>query len=219
MKKRKGLKKFLKVLLALIVIGLIIYACFSVKTKSIFIYNNTFLSDQEIIDRTSLKDYPSFFLTTGSKIKDELNEPFIKDVKIKRAFLLELHVEIEEYRPLFIRQENNTIVLENKVEIPNNYEISLPILINYVPSTKYAKFIEELAKIDKSITDKISEIKYDPNDYDEDRFLLYMNDKNAVYITLTKMDLLNKYNELITKIDGNEGILYLDSGNYFEVKD
>lgn len=120
---------------------------------------------------------------------------------------------------MFIRQENNTIVLENKVEIPNNYEISLPILINYVPSTKYDKFIEELAKIDKSITDKISEIKYDPNDYDEDRFLLYMNDKNAVYITLTKMDLLNKYNELITKIDGNEGILYLDSGNYFEVKD
>ena len=34
-----------------------------------------------------------------------------------------------------------------------------------------------------------------------------------------KKDMLNKYNELITKIDGNEGILYLDSGNYFEVKD
>jgi len=45
-----------------------------------------------------------------------------------------------------------------------------------------------------------------------------MNDGNYVYITLTKMELLNKYNEAITKVEGKKGTLYLDSGNYFEIR-
>ena len=65
---------------------------------------------------------------------------------------------------------------------------------------------------------KISEIKYDPNTIDEDRFFLYMNDGNYVYITLTKIELLNKYNHAITKLEGKKGTLYLDSGNYFEIR-
>ncbi|MBQ7926931.1 MAG: hypothetical protein IJ335_11675 [Lachnospiraceae bacterium] len=109
------------------------------------------------------------------------------------------------------------IVLENKEEVEQEKNISLPILINYIPDLKYEEFINKLKDIDDKILSKILEIKYDPNLYDEDRFLLYMNDKNKVYITLTKMELLNKYNEIVEKIDGNKGILYLDSGNYFEI--
>ena len=72
---------------------------------------------------------------------------------------------------------------------------------------------------DMEVLKKISEIKYDPNEYDEDRFLLYMNDQNYVYVTLTKFDLLDKYNETVKKLNGKKGILYLDSGNYFEIKE
>ena len=73
-------------------------------------------------------------------------------------------------------------------------------------------------KIDDDVLKKISEIKYDPNKYDEDRFILYMDDDNYVYVTLPKFDVLNKYNEAVTKLEGKKGTLYLDSGNYFEIR-
>ena len=75
-----------------------------------------------------------------------------------------------------------------------------------------------MENIDNSIINKISDIKYDPNEYDEDRFLLYMNDSNKVYINLPKFKNLNKYNEMVTKFEGKVGTLYLDSGNYFEIE-
>ena len=45
-----------------------------------------------------------------------------------------------------------------------------------------------------------------------------MNDGNEVYVTITKLDLLNKYIDIVKKLDNKNGILYLDSGNYFEIK-
>ena len=58
---------------------------------------------------------------------------------------------------------------------------------------------------------------YSPTKYDEDRFILYMNDSNRVYINLPKFKSFNKYDEMVTKFEGKTGRLYLDSGNYFEI--
>ena len=55
------------------------------------------------------------------------------------------------------------------------------------------------------------------NNLDKDRFLLYMNDQIYVYITLTKIEVLNNYNEITKSLEGKKGILYLDSGNHFEI--
>ena len=78
--------------------------------------------------------------------------------------------------------------------------------------------IQAMNKIDQEVLQKISKIKYNPNNYNEDRFLLFMNDSNLVYVTLTRFDYLNKYNETVTKLEGKKGTLYLDSGNYFEIR-
>ena len=45
-----------------------------------------------------------------------------------------------------------------------------------------------------------------------------MNDGNYVYITLTKIKRLNKYGEIKEELQGKNGIVYLDSGNYIEIK-
>ena len=74
-----------------------------------------------------------------------------------------------------------------------------------------------MTKIDKSILGKISEITYLPNEYDKDRFLLYMDDGNSVYLTLTKFKMINYYNDVLKQLEGRKGILYLDSGNHFKV--
>ena len=44
-----------------------------------------------------------------------------------------------------------------------------------------------------------------------------MTDGNSVYITLTKLKMINYYNKVLTQLSGKKGILYLDSGNHFQV--
>ena len=73
--------------------------------------------------------------------------------------------------------------------------------------------------IDKSILKHISEIEYKKTDLDKERFLFYMNDGNCVYITLSKINLINSYNEIYPTLEDKKGILYLDSGNHFEIKE
>ena len=46
-----------------------------------------------------------------------------------------------------------------------------------------------------------------------------MNDGNLVYITLPKIAKINKYNSIYSGLEGKKGIIYLDSGDYVEVKE
>ena len=97
--------------------------------------------------------------------------------------------------------------------------IGIPTLINYIPENIEKNFVNKLSNVDSEILSMISEIEYSKTTYDDKRFLLYMNDGNMVYITVSKAELLNKYVEIIKKVDNKKGILYLDSGNYFEIKE
>ena len=66
---------------------------------------------------------------------------------------------------------------------------------------------------------KISEIEYTPNEVDGERFTLTMNDGNLVYITLNKIEKINKYNSIYSNLNGKKGIIYLDFGDYIEIKE
>ena len=64
--------------------------------------------------------------------------------------------------------------------------------------------------IDEDILSKISDITYAPNEYDKERFLLYMDDDNSVYLTLTKFKKINYYNEVLEQLEGKKTILDKD---------
>ena len=93
-----------------------------------------------------------------------------------------------------------------------------PLITNDIDTIK-DKFTSKFSKVDNDILLKISEISYTPNDVDTERFLLKMNDGNEVYITLSKITKINKYNEIYSSMDNKKGIIYLDSGDYIEVKE
>jgi len=73
--------------------------------------------------------------------------------------------------------------------------------------------------VEPKVSYKISEIEYVPNGIDKERFLLTMTDANYVYITLAKIEKLNKYNTIVSELNNKKGIVYLDSGDYIEIKD
>ena len=222
-KRNRKLRIFILVIATILIlffsIALLLIYVFDIKTKAIIIHGNNIVTDNQVLEETNLIDYPNFFKTSGNNIEKKLEKlSFIKNVEVKKNPLLQIHIYIEEYKPLFIREDTNMIVFDKNNEVPNNTKekLNVPYLINYVPNTKYDELIKKLKQIDYKLLKKVSQIKYEPNKYDEDRFILYMNDSNRVYINLPKFKSFNKYDEMVTKFEGKTGKLYLDSGNYFE---
>lgn len=218
--KRKKLRVF-RLLLLLFIIAIIsffVYLYVTTNTQNIIIKGNNYISDEEVLQETDLKNYPSFILTMPSKIQKKLaKNQYIKSVKVRRKFYHTFEITIKEYDVLFKNDTLNKYVLDNKKEIMSDLEFRVPRLVNYTPDKKYSSLIENMKSVDKSILGKISEISYQPNEFDKDRFLLLMDDGNSVYLTLTKFEMINYYNEVLGQLEGRRGILYLDSGNHFKI--
>lgn len=215
--------RFGRILLVLTILFLLVYLVmqvFSFPIKNIYIAGNDFLSDQEIIELAHIEDYPSMFKYTKSEIEGNLEKnTYIKEAKVKKKNLKEIHITIEENKPLFYDSSKEKTILLDRTEVES--DLNAPILLNYVPDTIYESFIDKLSLVDNNIMYKISEIKYDPNDVDDERFLLTMNDGNYVYLTLYKFEKINNYvdiiKEVLTKYKKEKGTLFLDEGEYFEV--
>ena len=223
--KKRKLKVFNLLIVLLVLIGLFFafYFLFNVPIKNILIKGTTYLNDDYIIELAGIKDYPSFLLTSSSKMtKKLLDSEYIEEVKINKKYGFILEINITENTPIFYNTNTSKYVLSNGKEIKEdniNSDFNVPRLLNYVPDKKFTQFIKGMNRIKREIILKTSDIEYKPNDYDKDRFLLYMDDGNMVYLTLTKFKTLNHYNEVLPQLEGHKGILYLDNGNHFEIKE
>ena len=208
--KKKKLR-LLPFLIFIIVIAIIVFSCLFIldtKVKNIIIIGNEVLSDEEIISLAGLSNYPSFYKTLNITMKDNIKEnPLVKNVKINRMFYHIIEITVDEYEILYKREDNGKYVLENKEEITLDKETpyTVPRLINEIPNDILDRFIKYYKRVDLGIREKISEIKYDPNEFDKERFLLYMDDGNSVYITITKFERLNYYNDVLPQLDGRKG--------------
>ena len=217
--KKKKLK--IKNILITIVIMLLIVSIgidiSKLPVKNIYITGNDILTDKKIIELADLTNYPPYISTYFSGIKKKLlNNDYIKNVSIKRNITRKIYIEVEEYKPICIYKEKLILSSSNAVE--NIYDISyVPYIVNNIDEI-YDKFVTRFSLIDKDILTKISHIEYSPNEVDKERFLLYMTDSNYVYITLSKIEKLNKYNSIIQELENKKGIIYLDSGDYVEIK-
>ncbi len=220
--KRKVKIKWLPMLI--FVIGLVgLYFLYQVLIElpmtNIYIEGNQILKDQEIIELAKIEDYPSFLKTTSKQMEKKIKKsPYIKKVTVKRKLWGQVMIKVQEEIPLFTNPEGK-LVLSNQKTVENEKHLVVASLINYTPDTKYEELIKQLAKVEDGIRKKISEIKYEPTEQDKDRFALYMDDGNLVYLTLTKFNRIDYYNTILNDFPCQKGILNLDSGNHFEVKE
>ena len=217
--KKKGIKKLVKIIIIIIIIIGIGWYLKELKIKNIYIKGNTTLKDYEIIELAGIQDYPNMFSISSRKIEQKLKmNKLISSVKVKKNLFGKIVIIIKEEKMLVKNELDNTIYLANLEKITDdNKVIGIPTLINDVPSDILNKFLEKLKKIDSSVLSKISEISYKPNEYDKDLFLFLMNDGNYVYITTTKLSNIDKYENVLIQLEGKKGIIYLDSGNHFEI--
>lgn len=221
-KKRKI--KIINFLIFLLVLGVLvfgIYLTLQIRVKNIIIVGTNYINDDTILEKAKLKDYPKFILTMHYQVKrDLLKYDYIKDAKLHKKYPLTFEVEVVEKKALFLDMNNNKIIFDDGTGIKEEsieYSFRVPRLLNYVPDKKYNIFVSNMAKVKDNTISKISDIEYQPNDYDKDRFLLYMDDGNMVYLTLTKFKMINHYNEVLKQLENHKGILYLDNGNHFKI--
>lgn len=214
-------KKFFCFLLFLCVLIVSGYYLSKEPIKNIVVLGNTYISDEEIIETAKIDNYPSFVTTLSSSIKNRLKKnPIIKDVNVKKSLGYVLTIEVEEYKVFFNIRSSNEYMLDNGDKLSElSYNIDVPILINYVPDERLEKLTKKFNNVDYDTIMKISEIEYTPTDYDQERFLFYMRDGNEVYVTLNKIKEFGNYSKIKSQLGKKKGILYLDSGNYFEIKE
>lgn len=216
-KKKLKIKNIFIFLLFILIFISTVYYLINLPIKNIYIIGNNIVKDKEIIDLANLKDYPPYLKTYFSNIETKIKQnKYIKDVNIKRKLNGKIYIYISEYRPLYIYQDK--LVLSSLSKEDNNYQIDyVPYVLNNIDDI-YQEFTTSFSKVDNDIIYKISHIEYIPNDVDKERFIFYMVDSNYVYITLSKIEKINKYNSIIKELEGKKGIIYLDSGDYVEIK-
>lgn len=224
-KKRKvSKKKLFKLLIKVfIIVGLFCFV-FLLNIKHIEITGTSYITDNEILEITNLKNYPKMYKVPIFMIKNNIKKlPLVNDVKVSKSLLGNIKIDIKENKVLFLNRNNNLVILSNGNGIPNeNRFLGVPSLLNYVPDDIYNELIVGFNKIDDNVLKMISEIEYNPSkssngeDLDNRRFKLRMNDTNTVYMNTINITQLNKYIEICSAIlasqgDASYGILYLDS--------
>ena len=217
-KRRLKIKRILICLLVVILLVLSLYYVSKLPIKNIYIIGNNVLSDKEIIELAGISNYPSFMTTSSSGIVNKLKgNIYIKNVEVKKGMYNKLYIYVYEKKILCIYGDK--LILEDGMEVDNAYDItSYPMLLSDVSNVR-DKFISKFSLVEEDILLKISEIEYTPNDVDSERFTLKMNDGNLVYVTLGKIEKVNKYNSIYSRLEGKKGIIYLDSGDYVEIRE
>ncbi len=217
-KKRKKRLRVGRLFLLLIIILAISFACYKfidIPIRSIIIKGNEILTDEEIVEISDLDDYPSYFSVLSIVVKNKLmKNKYIENVKVSKGFL-DIKIQVKEKKILYIDSSTNEKVMMDS-SVKDEKIVCVPYLKDMIPKEKKKRFLKSMNKIDKDILCQMSQIKYDPNEIDKDRYYVYMNDGNSVYLTVNKFDKINKYNTILENIGKQNGTLYLDYGDYFE---
>ena len=224
MKKNKEKGKFnlkgLIIILVIIIIGVLSFFWYkSLKVTSIYVVGNNILKESEILSYTNLLDYPNIYEVSTKDIENELVKlDLINNVKVHKSLFGKVTIEIDENKVLYQNKDGKYVLSNNDIVELNNEILGIPTMINECQDV-CEKFNKKIMLINSDIIKHISEIEYKKTDLDKERFMFYMTDGNYVYITLSKISLINSYNEIYPTLENKKGILYLDSGNHFVIKD
>lgn len=202
----------------IVVIVLIILWYLNRKITNIYVIGNYYVLEKDIVTINNLYYYPKVKdFNKEDFMKKIRDNPLINDIDVKVTLFGKVIINIKENNPI-CRYQDKIILSDGNMEKFDIY-LKLPLLINDIDSEVYDNFIKKMLLIDKSILSKISEIEYIPSSIDHEKFYFLMNDGNGVYITLSKITSINSYNEIYSTLEGKKGILHLDSGNHFEIKE
>ena len=219
--KKKVKLKFIPLLLMFLILVMLFFLfkhISKIKPSLILIRGNELLSDREIINEGNLREFKYFSFNNTSKEKLEKNQ-IIKKVDIKRKFLFTIEVTIEEKKVILYEKTSSLYILEDNEKVKINKNIEVPVLNNKIINTVEKSFINKFSLLNKSVKYRISEIFYQPTEYDSALFLMYMKDGNHVYVNVSNLEKLNHYDKTVESIGyDKKGIFRFDALVYNNIQ-
>lgn len=204
--------------LVVLVVSLIAYfiSPFS-KVQTVNIYSNQIIDSQTILTDSGIVEGSSFSLFTnafftGQKIREN---PFINGVEINKELGGVVNITVSERWIVYKTLQNEQWVAYfadgTSAVIPADYVVNATILIavETPDSFPYVELAQNLAYVPKEIVDEISEIKHNPSNIENLRFMFYMRDQNRVSILMENIKSKMKYYFKLVQQSGGERFEYI----------
>ena len=213
--------KIINLLLMLIILVILTFLfkyITSITPSLIIIKGNNLLSDREVIEYGNLRSF-KYFLFNNKNKEELLKNKIIKKVDIKRKFLFTIEVNIEEKKVILYEKTSNLYILEDNEKVKINKNIEVPVLNNKIINTVEKKFVTKFSSLNESVKYRISEVFYQPTEYDSALFLMYMKDGNHVYVNVSNLEKLNHYDKTVASIGyDKKGIFRFDALVYNNIQ-
>ena len=117
-KRRIKYKKIIIFFVILLLIVLSIYLFFQLRITNIYISNNYYLSDQDIIEIAEISDYPAIYKANFVSIKNKLKRnQLIKNAKVTQKMFTSIYIDVTENRPIFVALNRTNQPINNRKQI------------------------------------------------------------------------------------------------------
>lgn len=193
------------------------------RIRSIEVVGNKTMTAEAVVEASHLYPNMDFWTIKGEQatVKNTLTKTFgsIRNITLEKGNNHAVIINVQEYRTVGYVKKNDFYypVLENQtiLSVPTAYvDENVPLLTDFDDS-KALVLSQELAKLPDEVLKKISEIVL-LKDNHENHIGLKMKDGNIVvgYID-TIAERMQYYSQIVTELDGKQGLLDMEAGIYF----
>lgn len=224
-KKKANRRLIFYLSLFFILISVIIYIQSPLSSiKNIEVTGNKYLSKTEIIEETQLTKDTNIWKVNKDDVKNAIkNDPIIKTVKVKRKLPGTISIELEEYELVgYVRdEESHKPIFENgqQISVSDRYaKGDAPVLLGFDDNEVLQTMTKQLQQLPPTILQLISEIHWEPEDENNHKIILFMNDGFMVDGTIRNFaEKMQVYPSIVSQLDPDKkGIIHIGVGAYFE---
>lgn len=222
-KSRRKKKRFKYYLIYMFVFSLFIFLPI-IPIKSVEIRNLNYLDTSQIKTIEDDKKFISIFSIIYLKYDNIANNYYISDVDINYSFSTKT-LEMNIFEKKILGYDQNLILYigdEDQIQTSVGLNVVAPILINFDQSN-LNQILNQLNKLDYQIILEIESIKLTPTELSKELVTMEMKDGNTVEILISQISKKMPYYLQIQEVlsqntDGEDGIIHLDVGDYYEPK-
>lgn len=215
--KSKNKLFFLSVVTGFLIVCAIYFTLDISSIYSISVRSNNYLTKDEIVSLSGLNTSRKFLLTSASSVENKIRQnPFVKDVKVKKldGSIIEINIEEKKVIGYCSGADHGFYLLDDDTRIDmtneNIHIIASVPLISGFNDEELTLMVKNFVDCDYAIINEISEIhKYPELKYQDVE--LIMRDGNYIFTSMYGLNILNHYYDIESSYLSSENSCY-----YFE---
>lgn len=217
-KKRK--RKLIRLVFLLCALCLLVFYLLSdmSKVKSLIVLNNTYYSDEQILEKAHLDYNSSYLLTIRFWVNHLLKQdPLIKSASLSKDLQGGFTITIEEEKVIGYLSSDPSQVLIQGVGIQTIHDIELQNVprLGAFTDDQLQLLDDAFEDVDTEVLAMVSEILPHSESYNANMVRIVMNDGNRITTSYNGIHLLNSYKKILPQLEGTHVCLFMDeySGN------